>query len=59
MRVSVQRLAPGIRNGDRADPGAEMTWIGGNLAHCLGVRVEQNGADDTLVLERDPRRRTR
>ena len=59
MRVVVQRLAPGVQYGDRADLGAEVAWVGGDVAQRLGRCAEQDGIDDAFVLERDLRRRRR
>lgn len=54
-RMVVQGLSPGMQHGYRADLGAEMARIGGDVAQRLGRRAEQNGVDHALVLERDLR----
>jgi hypothetical protein len=40
-------------HGDCPDLGTEMLMGGGDVAHRLGGRAEQNGTDDALVLEPD------
>jgi hypothetical protein len=42
-----------VQHRDRADLGAEITRVGGNLARCLGRRVEQDGIDHRLVEQRN------
>ena len=61
VRVVVQRLAPGVQHGERADLGAEVAGIGGDVAQRLGRGAEQDGVDHRLVVERDlgDRRRQR
>ena len=51
--MMLQVLAPRVKHGDEADLGAEMGWVGGDRAQCLGRRPEQNGVDRRLVLEGD------
>src|ERR1700675_2621678 len=48
--MMVQVLAPGVKHRDQADLGAEMGWVGGDRAQCLGRRPAQNGVDRRLVL---------
>jgi hypothetical protein len=53
MGVVMQILSPGVQDGDEADLGAEVLWIGGDRAQCLACCPEQDGVDRLLVLERD------
>jgi hypothetical protein len=53
MWMMRQGLAPGVENGDHADLGAEVFWIGSDDAHRLGRSLEQDVVHDRLVLERD------
>ncbi len=57
MRVVLQRLAPSMQHRDRADFGAEVARIGGDVAQRVGRSAEQDRIDDALVLERDLRHR--
>src|SRR3546814_10851069 len=53
VRVMGERLPPGVQHGDDAELGAEVPWIGGDPAQCLGRGPEQDGVDRPLVLEGD------
>ena len=53
MRVMEQVLSPGVQHGDHAGLGAEVLGIGGDGAHRLGRRLEQDVVDDRLVLQGD------
>jgi len=53
MWVVRQGLAPTVQHGDGADLSTEMLWIGGEVTHRISGRAEQDGIDDTLVLEGD------
>ena len=55
VRVMGERLPPGVENGDEADLGAQVPWVGGDGAQRLGRRPEQHGIDHGLVLEGDGR----
>ena len=44
------RRTPGVEHGGKADPGAEMFWIGGDGEHGLGAGLEQQIVDHPLVL---------
>ena len=46
-------LAPGMKDGEKADFGAEMFGIGGNGAQGLRRRLEENAADRFFVLISD------
>ena len=48
VRMMRQGRAPGMEDGDDADPGAEMRRIGGDRGSCLGGGLEQD------VVERRP-----
>ncbi len=50
-------LAPGVKDCNEADLGAQMLWVGRDHAQRLGGCLEQNGVDDGLVLESDRRDR--
>ena len=49
----VQRLSPGVQHRDRADLGAEIATVGGDVAQGLCRGAEQDGIDHRLVVERD------
>ena len=51
----LKRLAPAVQQGNRANLSAEMPRVGGNTPKSVGGGSEQDGIDDTLVLERDLR----
>jgi len=51
MWVMEQALSPGVQHGDHAGLGAEVLRIGGDGAHCLRRRLEQDVIDDRLVLQ--------
>ena len=53
VRMVNKILAPGVQHGDHAGLGAEMFGIGGDGAHRLGRRLEQDVVDDCLVLQGD------
>jgi len=53
VRMVMQVLAPGVKDRQEADLGAEMLWLGRDQAQRLGCRLEQDGVDDSLVLECD------
>ena len=36
MRVMIEGLSPGMKNGGNADRGTKMFWVGGNRRECLG-----------------------
>lgn len=55
VRVVGHRRAPGVKDGGKADAGAEMLRVGGDLRHGLGRRLEQEVVDRSLVLEGDRR----
>jgi hypothetical protein len=57
MRMILQRLAPGVQNGDRAHLRAEVARVCRNVAQRLGSGTEQKSVDDALVLEGDLRGR--
>ena len=44
-------LSPGMKHCQKADPGAQMFWIGGNLQQGLGGGFEQDAVKHPLVLE--------
>ena len=46
-------LSPSMQHRDRTDLGAEVTWVGGDVAQCLGRGSEQDAVDDLLVVEGD------
>src|SRR3954452_16103186 len=52
MGMMGERLAPRMQHGDGADLGAETARIGGERGQGFGSRLEQDGVDDCLVLER-------
>src|SRR5947207_10437888 len=54
MRVVQQILTPGVEHAQKADRGAEMLGVSGNLEECGGTRAEQQIVDDLLVLEGQP-----
>ena len=43
----------GVQHGDGADLGTETARIGSQRGQGFGGRLEQDGVDDRLVLERD------
>ena len=53
----MQGLSPGMQHGNRADFGAEVARIGGDVAQRVGRGAEQDGVDHALVLESYLRRR--
>jgi hypothetical protein len=57
VRMMEEALSPGVQHRDHADLGAQMLGIGGDGAHRLGCRLEQDVVDDRLVLQRDRRDR--
>jgi hypothetical protein len=59
VRVMVKRLTPGMKHGEDADLRPEVRRVGSDRAQGLGRRLEQDGIDHLLVVERDLRRRGR
>src|ERR1700684_3107116 len=55
MRMSLERLSPGVEHTQETDLGAEMLGIGGNLHQGRGAGAKQEVVDDLLVLQRQPR----
>ena len=53
MRMLLERLPPGVQDGEHADLGAQMLGIGGDGAQRLGRCPEQHAVDHGLVLEGD------
>jgi hypothetical protein len=43
MRMVLQGLAPRVQHGDRADLGAEVTGVGGDLAQGVRRSPKQDG----------------
>ena len=50
--MSLELLAPGMEHGQKADAGSQSFGIGGHFQQCLGCRTEQDGINDTRVLQR-------
>jgi hypothetical protein len=50
VRMMVKVLSPGMQHGQKADAGAQMFWIGGNLQQGLGGGLEQEAVKHPLVL---------
>ena len=48
-----ERLAPGVKDGEEADLGAEVARVGGYRAERLGDGPEEETVDDGLVLGGD------
>src|SRR5271167_4168389 len=59
VRVMVKRLSPGMEHGEDAGLRTEVLRVRSDLAQSLGRRLEQDGIDHLLVLERDLRRQRR
>src|ERR1700735_2633404 len=55
MRMSLERLSPGVEHTQETDLGAEMLGIGGNLQRVRGAGRKKEVVDDFLVLQRHPR----
>lgn len=55
VRMVGHRRAPGVKDGGKADAGAEVLRVGGDLRHGLGGCPEQEVVDGSLVLEGDCR----
>jgi hypothetical protein len=53
VRMMLERLAPGVEDGEDAEFGAKMAGIGGEFAQGFRGRPEQYGVDHGLVLEGD------
>ncbi len=53
MRVVQQRLRPGVQDGEKADLGAEVTRIAGDLEQGLGRGAKQDLVDQFLVSPRN------
>jgi len=50
VRVLSERRAPGVKDGEDADAGAEVLGIGRDGDHGLGRGLEQDVVDHGLVL---------
>ena len=48
MRMMDERLAPGVEDGEEADLGAEVAWVGGYGAQRVGDGPEEETVDDGL-----------
>ena len=59
VRMMGERLPPGMKDGEAADPCAEPARVCGERRHRLGGGREQDRVDEGLVLERDRRDRRR
>jgi hypothetical protein len=53
VRMVLQGLAPGVKDGGHAELGAEMLGVGSDGGERLGRRAEQDRVDNGLVLEGD------
>ena len=53
MGMMDERLAPGVEDGEEADLGAEVAWVGSDRAERLGGGPEEETVDDGLVLGGD------
>jgi hypothetical protein len=51
MRMMDQSLAPGVKNGEEADFGAEVFGVGGDKPQGFGGGAEENAVDGPLVLK--------
>ena len=51
MRVLLQLLIPGVKDGEESDFGAEMLGVGGDVDQRLGAATEQQPVDHFLVLQ--------
>jgi hypothetical protein len=45
-------LSPGVEHRQKADPGAKMPGVGGDLQQGFGGRTKENAVDDPLVPQR-------
>ena len=61
VRMMVQRLSPGVQHGDRADLGAKVARVGGDVVQRLCGSAEQDRIHHRFVVEGDvcDRRRAR
>lgn len=55
MGMSLQILPPGVKHAEKADIGAEMLRIGGNLGQRLSTGLEKQVIDSFPVLQRQRR----
>src|SRR5664279_2503035 len=53
MWVKMERLSPGVQHRDRADLGAKVAGVGGDVAQGLTRGAEQDAVDHLLVVEGD------
>ena len=53
VRMVGERLPPGVKDGEKADAGAQPARIGGKLRHGARRRRKQDGVDHGLVLKGD------
>ena len=53
VRMMQQILAPGVKDGEESDSGAQVLGIGGDGEQGLRSGAEQNAVHDPFVLERD------
>ena len=53
--MMIEPLAPSVQHAEKADLGAEMFGIGGDLQHGLGAGSKQQGIDDLLIVQCQPR----
>ena len=49
----MQRLAPGVQNRDGTDLGAQVAWVGGDVAKRLRRSAEQDRIHHRLVVKGD------
>src|SRR5579872_2622818 len=50
--MSSELLAPGVQNGEEAQPGSQSFGIGSHLQQGLGYGPKQNAIDDPWILQR-------
>ena len=55
MRVLIEPLAPGMQHAEKTDLCAQVFGVGRNLQHGLGTGSKQQGIDDLLVVQCQPR----
>ena len=48
-----QGLSPGVQNGQETDFSSKMSWVGSDGTNCLCRRPEENGINDSFILQRD------
>jgi hypothetical protein len=55
MWMMMKVLSPGMQHCQKADPGAEVPWVGGDLQQGFRSGTEENAVNQPLVLERQRR----